>query len=121
VTPVEPNSRRAFEETTANLRWRVDVLDAGHSSFTSICLLFDTLADAGLPPALLEILLGNVEQGCGPDLIPIAEAQRVTNLYATAFFKKALLHEPYYWKFLEPDYANRADLPVDITMEVVKK
>ncbi|MCP3986609.1 MAG: hypothetical protein GY723_19670, partial [bacterium] len=45
-----------------------------------------------LPPPILEILLGNVEQGCAPELIPIEEAQRIAKLYATSFFKTHLDH-----------------------------
>ncbi len=113
VTPVDPNSVRAFEETSGKPRWRVDVVDGGHNSFTEICLFFDVLVDSGLPPALLEILLGNVEQGCGPDLIPIEEAQVITKIYATSFFKTMLGVGPGYVPYLTRGYAVSQGLPVD--------
>jgi predicted dienelactone hydrolase len=113
VTPIDPNSVRAFEETSGLPRWRVDIEAAGHNSFTEICLFFEVLADAGLPPAILEILLGNVEQGCGPDLIPIEEAQQITKLYATSFFKTKLSHRVGFIRYLTRGYVQRADLPVD--------
>jgi len=113
VTPIDPNSVRAFEETSGVPRWRVDVQLAGHNSFTEICLFFDVLVDAGLPPAILEILLGNVEQGCGPDLIAIEEAQRITNLYATSFFKTMLAGRIGFVRFLTRGYVRANDLPVD--------
>ncbi len=113
VTPVDPNSVRAFEETSGLPRWRIDVQLAGHNSFTEICLFFDVLVDAGLPPPILAILLGNVEQGCGPDLIPIEEAQRITKLYATSFFKTKLARRVGYVPFLSSGYAEANDLPVD--------
>ncbi|MGH0032641.1 MAG: alpha/beta hydrolase family protein [Myxococcota bacterium] len=113
ITPVDPNSVRAFEETSGIPRWRIDVHAAGHNSFTEICLFFDVLVDAGLPAPILAILLGNVEQGCGPDLIPIDEAQRLTNLYATAFFKTLLAGHPGFVKYLTRGYAIANDLPVD--------
>jgi len=113
ITPVDPNSVRAFEETSGWPRWRIDVQEAGHNSFTEICLFFEVLVDAGLPPAILEILLGNAEQGCGPDLIPIEEAQRITKLYATSFFKTKLEHRFGYVRYLSRGYVDKKDLPVD--------
>lgn len=118
VTPVDPNSVRAFEETSGLPRWRVDIVDAGHNSFTEICLFFETLLDAGLPAPILEILLGNVEQGCGPDLIPIEEAQRITKLYATSFFKKELERRGSFVRYLTPEYVDENDLPVDYFLEL---
>jgi len=113
VTPVDPNSVRAFEQTSGSPRWRVDIHAAGHNSFTEICLFYDVLADAGLPAPILEILLGNVDQGCGPDLIPIEEAQRITRLYATSFFKTKLDHRIGFRPFLTKAYAEAHELPVD--------
>ncbi len=121
TTPIEPNSRRAFEETSGFPRFRADIVGAGHNSFTEICLFFDVLADAGLPPALLAILLGNVEEGCGPDLIPIEEAQRITKLYVTSFFKKTLTDEVRFTQYLLPEYVSEAGLAVDYSLKLRSK
>ena len=95
-----------FDLLSSRPRYRVDVTDAGHNSFTNICDFFDALAGS-LPPALLDFLLGNFDQGCAPELIPIEDAQRLTNLYATAFMKHAVALDPRYRRFLTPGFAER--------------
>lgn len=112
VTPVDPNSIRAFEETNGIPRFRVDVEKAGHNSFTNICDFADALIGAGLPPELLEFLLGSIDQGCAPELIPIGEAHRVTNFYAVAFFQRYVAGRPGYNRYLTPGRVNKEGLPV---------
>jgi predicted dienelactone hydrolase len=87
TTPLDPQSVLAFEGTSGLPRYRVDVADAGHNSFTDICPISDALLAVGLPPDLLEFLLGNRDEGCAPELIDLEEAHRLTNRYATAFFR----------------------------------
>jgi predicted dienelactone hydrolase len=110
ITPIDPQSVLAFEGISSRPRWRVDLQGAGHNSFTNICDLFAALAGA-LPPPLLELFLGNFDQGCSPDLIPPDEAHDVTNLYATAFLKRTLALDPRYQRFLNAGFARRQ--PVD--------
>jgi predicted dienelactone hydrolase len=111
ITPIDPQSVRTFDLLSSRPRYRVDVTDAGHNSFTNICDFFDALAGS-LPPELVEFLLGNFDQGCAPELIPIEEAHRITNLYATAFMKRAVTLDPRYQRFLNPASAN---LEPDVT------
>ena len=106
TTPIDPQSERAFAFVSARPRYRVDVLAAGHNSFTNVCDLGAALIGAGLPPSLLEFLLGSLEEGCGPDLIPIGEAQRATDLYATAFLLRQLTGDGRYTPFLNPGRAR---------------
>ena len=106
TVPLDPSNVRAFELPAARPRYRVDVLDAGHNSFTNICDFFDVLLGAGVPPNLLEFLLGNAEEGCAPELIPIEEAHRVTNLYAVSFLQRNLAFDPRYQRFLTPGFAD---------------
>jgi len=111
TVPIEPSNVRTFELPVSRPRYRVDVIDAGHNSFTNICDFFEVLLDAGVPPELLEFLLGSAEEGCGPDLIPIEEAQRVTNLYTVAFLQRNLAFDPRYQRYLRPGFARKQ--PVD--------
>lgn len=111
TVPLVPSNVRAFELPVGRPRYRVDVLDAGHNSFTNICDFFDALIDAGIPENLLEFLLGNADEGCGPDLIPVEEAHRVTALYAVAFLQRNLAGDPRYQRHLTPGFAKRE--PVD--------
>jgi len=107
TVPVEPSNTRTFELPVARPRYRVDILDAGHNSFTNICDFFDVLLGAGVPANLLEFLLGSADEGCGPDLIPIEEAQRLTNLYAVSFMARHLGFDPRYRRYLNRAYARR--------------
>jgi predicted dienelactone hydrolase len=105
TVPIDPSSVRAFELPSARPRYRIDVEDAGHNSFTNICDFFEALLGAGIPPDLLEFLLGSADEGCAPELIPIDEAHRVTSLYAVAFFQRHLALDPRYSRYLNPGFA----------------
>jgi predicted dienelactone hydrolase len=105
TVPIDPSSVRAFELPSARPRYRIDVVDAGHNSFTNICDFFEVLLGAGVPPGLLEFLLGSADEGCAPELIPIDEAHRVTSLYAVAFFQRHLALDPRYSRYLNPGFA----------------
>jgi predicted dienelactone hydrolase len=107
TVPIDPSSVRAFELPSARPRYRVDVEDAGHNSFTNICDFFEVLLGAGVPPALLEFLLGSFDEGCSPELIPIEEAHRVTSLYTVAFLQRNLAFDVRYQRFLTPGFASQ--------------
>ncbi|NNF60636.1 MAG: hypothetical protein HKN06_04805 [Gammaproteobacteria bacterium] len=111
TTPVEPQSARPFE-LFEGLRYRVDIVDGGHQSFTNICVFAEVLVGAGVPPSLIDFLLGNSAEGCAPELIPIAQAHALTNLYATAFLKRELLRDGRYQRYLNRGYAQSNRLPV---------
>ena len=112
TTPIDPQSVRPFELASSRPRYRVDVEKAGHGSFTNICDFVELLLGIGLPPNLVEFLLGNAEEGCGPDLIPIEEAHRITNLYAAAFLQRNLAGDPRYQRYLTPGRVLKDGLPV---------
>jgi predicted dienelactone hydrolase len=112
TTPIDPQSIRPFAFASSRPRYRVDVEKAGHSSFTNICDIADALLGAGLPPSLIDLILGNVAEGCAPELISIEEAHRVTNLYALAFFARDLVGDPRYKRYLTPGRVRKEGLPV---------
>jgi predicted dienelactone hydrolase len=112
TTPVDPQSVRPFAFASSRPRYRVDLEKAGHSSFTNICDIAGALLDAGIPPVILEAVLGNYAEGCAPELIPIEEAHRVTNLYSLAFFARDLVGDPRYKRWLTPGRVRKEDLPV---------
>jgi predicted dienelactone hydrolase len=114
TTPVEPESTRPHALVAARPRWRVDVIDAGHGSFSEICKILDALALVGIPPAVAGLLLGELAEACGPDLIPIEEAQRLTNLYAVAFLKRFVALDPRYERWLAPGFARSRRLAVEL-------
>jgi len=112
TTPVDPQSVRPFAFASSRPRYRVDLEKAGHGSFTNICDIADALLGAGLPPVIVEAVLGNYAEGCAPELIPIEEAHRVTNLYALAFFSRDLVGDPRYKRYLTPGRVHKENLPV---------
>lgn len=111
TTPVEPQSARPFE-LFEGLRYRVDIIDGGHQSFTNICVFAEVLVGAGVPLPLIDFLLGSSEEGCAPELIPIAQAHALTNLYATAFLKRELVRDGRYQRYLNHGYVESNRLPV---------
>jgi predicted dienelactone hydrolase len=109
---LDPNTTRAWDRLDVKGSRRIDVRKAGHSSFTNVCDLYEVLADAGLPPELLEFLVSQVQEGCAPELIPIEEAQRLTILYTVAFLRWHLEPDERYHDYLRTGYARAHQLPV---------
>jgi predicted dienelactone hydrolase len=101
TTPVDPQSEWAQQHVAGRPLYRVDVLDAGHNSFTDVCDIGAALIGAGLPPALLDFLLGNLDEGCSPELVDVQEAHRLTNHYVVAFMRSHLARDGFYLRFLK--------------------
>ena len=105
TTPIDPQTTRPWALLPGGPRFRIDVVNAGHNSFTDICPIGDALLGAGLPASILDFLLGNLAEACSPALIPIARAHELTDLYVTAFLKRKLVNDPRYREFLTPEFA----------------
>lgn len=114
TTPIDDNSTRPFELMVESMRQQVDLIDAGHQSFTNICIFSDTLLDAGIPDTLIGFLLGNADEGCAPNLLPIDRAHELTQLYVVAFFHRFLNSDLRYQMFLNPEFAAAKLLPVAV-------
>ncbi|MDH3706315.1 MAG: alpha/beta fold hydrolase [Acidimicrobiia bacterium] len=114
TVPVDPGTTRPFDLIESRRAYRVDILSAGHNSFLNMCDLVDVLLDAGLPQALLGVLVAQAEEGCGPDLIDIEEAERLTNLYSVAFLNDVFNRPGGNRRYLTDDYAEDNGLPVDL-------
>ncbi len=112
TTPLDPNNVRSFQLPEARPRYRVDIEKAGHNSFTNICDIGDALVDAGLPPELAPSLVGNLDEGCGPELIAVDDAHLLTRFYAVAFFQRHLAGDPRYGRFLNRGAARSRGFPV---------
>jgi predicted dienelactone hydrolase len=86
TTPIDPETERPWELIPGRPRYRVDIADAGHQSFTDICLYQDVLAD--LPdaaPAIVEAVDEFAVEGCADELIDIDEAHQLIDLYTVSF------------------------------------
>lgn len=105
TTPIEPESTRPFE-LIPRRAVRVDIRGATHFSFSNSCDLVGVLLDQGLPPAVVEALLGDdFTAPCGPEVLDVAAVHRLTNLYAVAHFRRALNREPAYGLLLSETHA----------------
>jgi predicted dienelactone hydrolase len=114
VVPIEPGIVRAWDLVSARPEYRVDVLAAGHNSFTNVCDIRDAYVTAGVGEPVIGLVEAQAEHGCAPDLLPIEEAHRVTDLYVVSFLTKALQGNARYDRYLTPGYADRHDLPVEL-------
>ena len=113
TTPVDPNTTRPWELLSSLNRYRADIIDGGHQSFSNICAIAEALLATGIPPEFLDFVIGNAAEGCAPELIPIDEAHRLIRLYVTAFFKLFVAGEGGYGQYLSPRYTASENLPVD--------
>lgn len=86
VTPIS-ESIRVFELVSGEPVLRVDLGRAGHQSFTNLCDFAAVLLNAGIPKSLISFLLGNLDQGCTPDLIAPELAHHATRHFIVAFMQ----------------------------------
>jgi predicted dienelactone hydrolase len=85
-TPIAHDTERPWGLVPGRPFLRVDLARAGHQSFTDVCVyrdLLDTVPD--LPQELHDAVQAYAADGCGPGLLDIGVALRLTNRYAVAF------------------------------------
>jgi predicted dienelactone hydrolase len=117
VVPIEPGIVRAWDLITGRPAYRVDMLAAGHNSFTNVCDIRDAYVAAEVGQPILGFVEDQAEDGCAPELLPIDEAQRVTDLYVVSFLTEELKGSSRYSRYLSPRYADRHDLPVELLVK----
>ena len=106
------NNELAFAQLiNASHVYKVDVIGANHNHFAAICPIANTLIDFGLGPEAwptigAEGLLEPYETTCGPDVLPIEEANRLQNLYVVSFFKRHMLGDGGYDRYLSEEFAS---------------
>ncbi len=116
TTPVDPNTNRPWKGVSSLYRYRGDIIDAGHQSFTNICDIVIALQDAGVDPGLIGDVVGQAEEGCGPDLIDIDEAHRLTRIYALSFMKVFVAGDLGFRHYLSPRYGKEEGHAVDYSV-----
>jgi predicted dienelactone hydrolase len=89
VTPIDPNVTRPFELAAGSPNIRIDLVDAGHQSFSIACeaQAFLPSLPTPVPAPLVELLDSYAEQGCGPGLMDIERAKDLTNTFAVNFLE----------------------------------
>jgi predicted dienelactone hydrolase len=106
------NNEIAFEQiVNAPHVYRVDLIGANHTHFANVCQIGDFLLEIGIdqeawPTIGAEELIAPYEVTCGPEAFPIEEANRLQNLYTVAFFRRHLLEETGYDRFLSSEFAQ---------------
>ncbi len=113
ITVPIAQTARAWSLQTASPRYRVDIQKAGHSSFTNACDILDVLRNAGAPAGILDFLKRQAAEACGPDLIPVADAQAITKATTLAFLEVQLRHDDSFKRYLRHGYLKR--FPVDFS------
>ncbi|WP_040494785.1 alpha/beta hydrolase family protein [Ilumatobacter nonamiensis] len=86
TTPIEPNVRRAWDLTSSDPSYRLELVDAQHQTFTDLCdyiEFFPTLPEVN--PLVLDTVITMGAEGCSPGDMPIDRAQEVTNTFAISF------------------------------------
>lgn len=96
---------------SAPFNYRADVIGAAHTHFANICDIADALIAFGLGPSLwpsigADALVEPYNETCVPPAFPIEEATRLLNLFATAFFRRHLLGETAYDRYLTESWAH---------------
>lgn len=114
TTPVDDQSTRPFALISSPERTRVDLIDAGHQSFTNICIFSAALLDQGIDMDFVEFLLGNAAEGCAPELMPIEVAHTLTNLYIVSFMKTFVAGDARYGVFLSPIFTAGKLIPAQV-------
>jgi len=117
VVPIEPGIVRAWDLISGRPEYRVDLVTAGHNSFTNVCDIRDAYVAAGVGQPILGFVEEQAEDGCAPELLPIDQAHRVTDLYVVSFLTKQLKGSSRYSRYLTPRYADRHDLPVELLVK----
>lgn len=86
TTPATPNVDRPWELSNSSPRYRVDLVDAQHQSFTDICEYQESMALLPDVPALIvETIDSFAEEGCTPADMPIERTKQLTNTFAIEF------------------------------------
>jgi predicted dienelactone hydrolase len=106
------NNAIAFEQII-NAPWvyKVDVIGATHTHFAGVCAIGDLLLDLGFekeswPGLGAGDLIEPYDSTCAPGVFPIEQASRLQNLYVVSFFKRHLLNQSGYERYLTTDFAD---------------
>jgi len=87
TTPVDPNVTRAWDLSSSQPHYRVELVDAQHQSFTDVCDYQEFLPtlETAVPDAVIETIDSQAVEGCSPGDMPIDRAKELTNTFAITF------------------------------------
>ncbi len=88
TTPATPNVDRPWELSNSTPRYRLDLEDAQHESFTDICDYQQAVPLLpGVPQLILDTIDVYAEEGCTPADMPIERVKELTNTFAITFLE----------------------------------
>ena len=96
----------------AEALFKVEITGANHTHFANVCDIGNYLIDdLGIeqdawPGLGAQALIQPYNDTCSDDVFPIAEAQRLQNLYMVAHFKRYLMGETGYDFYLSSEYSD---------------
>ncbi len=96
TTPVEPNVTRAWELSSSDPLYRVELVAGQHQSFSNACRYLDLIPTW---PENLQALAGpflrfQAKEGCGDGIMDIRRAQDLTNTFAITFLDSVFRGAP---------------------------
>jgi predicted dienelactone hydrolase len=104
--PIDTDIEPAWEGIAGGPVVRVDIVDAGHQSFSDACLYPEVLPLDELEPGIVAFVDGLAVAGCGPGLIDHELAQDIVNTYAVGFFDEFVGGDPAAGAYLSEAYAE---------------
>jgi predicted dienelactone hydrolase len=114
VTPIRPQTTRAWKELEATPRYRVDLEGGGHQSFSDVCFyqqVVEATPDVAAPVA--EAIDGYAGDACLPKFLPIEEAHTLIDRYAIGFLERYLQGDKSAEKLLRPTEPKIVSLDVE--------
>jgi len=86
TTPVDPNVTRAWELTSSEPHYRLELLAGEHQSFTDLCAYLDFFDQLETPtPIVVETVETMAVEGCSVDDMQSTRVQELTNTFAVTF------------------------------------
>jgi dienelactone hydrolase len=110
--PLEDNQQAAFETLPKKKRLLLDILDAGHFTFSDICV-FDLERVAQIAGIDTQ---GVLNDGCGDENIDPERGHELTNTFVTVFFN-SILRDSFPSRLLMRDLLEQLN-PLESTAEV---
>jgi predicted dienelactone hydrolase len=101
TTPVDPNVNRAWEQSSSEPHYRLELVAGEHQSFTDLCDYIVGFEDPDRPevtPIVRETIEAVAVEGCSPGDMAIERVQALTNTFAVTFldsvFRDAVMFTP---------------------------
>ncbi|MDX1733431.1 MAG: CocE/NonD family hydrolase [Halioglobus sp.] len=107
---IENNNIAFAQLANAPRVYQVDIIGANHTHFANVCDIGNLLLELGLsqdlwPTLGAEELLEPYALTCSPEAFPIEEVVRLQNLFIVSFFRRHLLDDERYDRYLDEGFA----------------